>query len=120
MDSWNITPEDIIEKTNAFVDNSKNNNAQLVSKNLTKEDGSKPSVGDTLDFKVIEFSKGEKRILLSHTATYKEDEKPVAKKKPAGKKKSSGSSNQEATSSLGDLSALSALKEQMEVKADLV
>ncbi len=89
------------------------------AKNLTKEDGSKPSVGEALDFKVIEFSKGEKRILLSHTATYKEDEKPVApKKKAAGKKKTSGSSNQEATSSLGDLSALSALKEQMDKPAD--
>jgi len=88
------------------------------AKNLVKEDGSKPSVGETLDFKVIEFSKGEKRILLSHTATYKEDEKPVApKKKPAGKKKATSGSNQEATSSLGDLSALSALKEQMEKPA---
>ena len=89
------------------------------AKNLTLEDGSKPNVGDALEFKVIEFSKGEKRILLSHTATYKEDEKPVAKKKPAsgGKKKAQGSSNQEATSSLGDLSALSALKEQMEKPA---
>ncbi len=87
------------------------------NRNLVKEDGSKPAVGDTLDFKVIEFSKGEKRILLSHTATYKEDEAPVAKKKPAGKKKPTSSSNQEATSSLGDLSALSALKEQMEKPA---
>jgi small subunit ribosomal protein S1 len=89
------------------------------TKNLTKEDGSKPVVGDTLDFKVIEFSKGEKRILLSHTATYKEDEKAVTPKKKStgGKKKASGSSNQEATSSLGDLSALSALKEQMEKPA---
>ncbi len=89
------------------------------AKNLTKEDGSKPSVGEALDFKVIEFSKGEKRILLSHTATYKEDEKPVApKKKAAGKKKATSSSNQEATSSLGDLSALSALKEQMDKPAE--
>ncbi len=88
------------------------------AKNLVKEDGAKPSVGETLDFKVIEFSKGEKRILLSHTATYKEDEKPVApKKKAGGKKKATSSSNQEATSSLGDLSALSALKEQMEKPA---
>ena len=92
------------------------------TKNLTKEDGSKPSVGDTLDFKVIEFSKGEKRILLSHTATYQEDEKAQVKKKPASsggnaKKKATSSNNQEATSSLGDLSALSALKEQMDKPA---
>jgi len=90
------------------------------TKNLTKEDGSKPAVGDTLDFKVIEFSKGDKRILLSHTATYQEDEKqPEVKKKSAGsaKKKATSSNNQEATSSLGDLSALSALKEQMDKPA---
>ncbi|MCB0495758.1 MAG: 30S ribosomal protein S1 [Cyclobacteriaceae bacterium] len=85
------------------------------AKNLTKEDGSKPEVGESLEFKVIEFSKGDKRIVLSHTATYKEDEQPAGKKKGgAGKKKAATSNNQEATSSLGDLAALSALKEQME------
>jgi len=80
------------------------------ARNLVKEDASKAEAGETLDFKVIEFSKGEKRILLSHTATYKEDEKP--KRKAA--KKSSSVKNQEATSSLGDLEALSNLKDQME------
>jgi small subunit ribosomal protein S1 len=79
-------------------------------RNLQKEDGGKPEVGETLDFKVIEFSKGDKRILLSHTATYKEDEKPVRKKAP----KKAPVKNQEATSSLGDLEALSNLKDQME------
>lgn len=86
------------------------------AKNLTKEDGSKPEVGESLEFKVVEFSKGDKRIVLSHTATYKEDEMPAGKKKGTGKKKVAASNNQEATSSLGDLAALSALKEQMEEK----
>ena len=85
------------------------------ARNLVKEDGSKPEAGETLEFKVVEFSKGDKRIVLSHTATYKEDEQqPAAKKKSTGKKKATSSNNQEATSSLGDLAALSALKEQME------
>jgi small subunit ribosomal protein S1 len=80
------------------------------ARNLAKEDGSKAEAGETLDFKVMEFSKGDKRILLSHTALFKEDERP-AKKKPA---KKSSVKNQEATSSLGDFEALSNLKDQMD------
>lgn len=45
------------------------------NKNLVKADGSMPEVGETLDFKVIEFVKGEKKIVLSHVATYTEDKK---------------------------------------------
>ncbi len=80
------------------------------ARNLVKEDGTKAEAGETLDFKVTEFSKGDKRILLSHTATFKEEAvKPKKKsaKKPAVK-------NLEATSSLGDLEALSSLKDKME------
>jgi len=79
------------------------------TRNLVKEDDGKAEVGETLDFRVIEFSKGDKRILLSHTATFKEEEKP---KKRAPKK--SNVKNQEATSSLGDFEALSNLKDQMD------
>ncbi len=80
------------------------------AKNLVKEDGTKAEVGETLDFKVTEFSKNDKRILLSHTATYKED-----KEKPKRKKaKKSSVKNLEATSSLGDLEALSNLKDKLE------
>ena len=78
------------------------------ARNLVKEDNSKAKMGETLDFKVVEFSKGDKRILLSHTSTFKEEEKP---KKRATKK--SNVKNQEATSSLGDFEALSNLKDQM-------
>ncbi len=80
------------------------------AKNLVKEDGTKAEVGETLDFKVTEFSKNDKRILLSHTATYKEE-----KEKPKRKKaKKSSVKNLEATSSLGDLEALSSLKDKLE------
>jgi small subunit ribosomal protein S1 len=51
------------------------------TKNLVKADGSQPEVGETLDFKVIEFVKGEKKIILSHLATYTEDKKEKKEKK---------------------------------------
>jgi small subunit ribosomal protein S1 len=89
-------------------------------KHLKKEDGTDPDVGETLDFKVVEFSKDDRRIVLSHTNTFAEEEvKPVvtdssaAKKKPKAKKKPSGGS-EAGGDTLGDLSALSNLKEQMQ------
>ncbi|HSJ67779.1 MAG TPA: 30S ribosomal protein S1 [Anditalea sp.] len=93
-------------------------------KNLEKEDGSQVEVGESLDFKVTEFSKEDKRIVLSHTAMFKEEAAaPKGAKKAAGaaptsKKKGEDkpSSNQPAAekSTLGDLDALTALKEKMD------
>jgi small subunit ribosomal protein S1 len=93
-------------------------------KNLEKEDGSQVEVGESLDFKVTEFSKEDKRIVLSHTAMFKEEAAaPKGAKKPAGaapssKKKGDDkpSSTQPAAekSTLGDLDALTALKEKMD------
>ena len=51
-------------------------------KNLEKEDGSQVEVGESLDFKVTEFSKDDKRIVLSHTATFKEEAKAAKKAAP--------------------------------------
>ena len=45
------------------------------ARQLVKEDGTTPKVGDKLDFKVIEFSKATKRITLSHLRTYDEARK---------------------------------------------
>lgn len=91
------------------------------NKNLKKEDGSSVEVGETIDFVVVEFSKDEKRIVMSHTYTYSAPEKPVAKKKPVatgggGQAKSKARQINKANeaSTLGDLDALSALKSQME------
>ena len=90
------------------------------NKNLLKENEQNATEGETLDFKVQEFAKDERRIILSHTATWKETEQappaPVAKKKPApAKGKTIDKINKEVEkSTLGDLAALSALKEQME------
>jgi small subunit ribosomal protein S1 len=92
------------------------------NKHLRKEDGSEPEIGETLDFKVVEFSKDDRRIVLSHINVYNETDEKVTtsapeaakKKKPAGKKKSSGGSGEQDRSTLGDLEALSSLKEQMQ------
>ncbi|MCE7055690.1 30S ribosomal protein S1 [Algoriphagus sp. AGSA1] len=87
-------------------------------KNLEKEDGSQVEVGEALDFKVTEFSKDDKRIVLSHTAMFREDAKPA--KKEVKKKSDSGSASSSSApaekSTLGDLDALTQLKEQMEGK----
>ncbi|SDK32336.1 small subunit ribosomal protein S1 [Catalinimonas alkaloidigena] len=88
------------------------------SKHLQKEEGSQAEVGEALDFRVLEFSKDDKRILLSHTNTYGEAAKRSEKKKDKPSKPSSAktekASNESATSTLGDLAALSQLREQME------
>ncbi|WP_194776604.1 30S ribosomal protein S1 [Pararhodonellum marinum] len=85
------------------------------SKNLEKEDGSQVEIGDAEDFKVTEFSKDDKRIVLSHTATFKEEANaPKAAKKPAAKKQAATTDNSAEKSTLGDLDALSQLKEKME------
>ena len=85
-------------------------------KNLVKEDGSQAEAGETLDFRVTEFSKEDKRIVLSHTAVYQEDkQKDQKKKKPTQRGSTVSKINQEVEkSTLGDLEALSILKEQME------
>ncbi len=94
-------------------------------KNLAKEDNSKAEVGESLDFKVLEFSKDDRRIVLSHKATWSaEEERPVAggnKGSQGGNKKAptKGASiqsinQQNEKSTLGDLEALSALKEKMQ------
>lgn len=85
-------------------------------KNLAKEDGSKAEVGESYDFKVLEFSKEDRRITLSLKAMWSAEEAREAapKKKPAPKGKTIDKINQESEkSTLGDIEALSALKEKM-------
>jgi small subunit ribosomal protein S1 len=88
-------------------------------KNLGKEDSTFAEVGESLDFKVTEFSKDEKRIMLSHTKTWQEKNEPVKEaraKTPKADKASATSAAVEPdkAATLGDLGALAALKEQME------
>jgi small subunit ribosomal protein S1 len=92
------------------------------AKNLVKEDNAKAEVGESLDFKVLEFSKEDRRIVLSHKALWSTDEEKAAapaagkasKKAAASKGNTIQSINQQnEKSTLGDLEALSALKEKM-------
>ena len=92
-------------------------------KHLVKEDGSQAQLDEKLEFKVIEFNKDAKRIILSHSRIFEDAAKAEerAEKKAAGKK-STGKredvapaiQNQAASTTLGDIDALAALKEQME------
>ncbi|MGB0521845.1 MAG: 30S ribosomal protein S1 [Flammeovirgaceae bacterium] len=84
-----------------------------LNKNLHKEDGSKAEVGESLEFKVVEFSKDDKRIVLSHVHTYKEEKKAAKKKKPASASGGGAKGGDENVATLGDLSVLSQLKEDM-------
>ena len=79
------------------------------SRLLEKEDGSKIKKGETADFKVIEFNKEFKRVVVSHTGIFRDEEKKAAKEaKPAA------SSSNEEKSTLGDIDALAELKKRME------
>jgi small subunit ribosomal protein S1 len=87
------------------------------SKNLEKADGSSVEVGEALDFRVTEFSKDDKRIVLSHTATFKEEAKSAPAAKKVVKKAAPAPADTTAAvekSTLGDIDALAQLKEQME------
>ena len=88
-------------------------------KHLVKEDGSQAQAGETLQFKVIEFNKDSKRIILSHSRTFEDparEEKKAAAKKARTAKKEEGSKieNVAASTTLGDLDVLAQLKAQME------
>ncbi len=93
-------------------------------KHLVKEDGSQAQLGETLDFKVIEFNKEAKRIILSHSRIYEDvarAEAKAAKKAETAAKKSARPAkeaapqikNVAASTTLGDLDALAALKASM-------
>ena len=93
-------------------------------KHLQKEDGSHAKEGEKLPFKVIEFNKDSKRIILSHSRTFEDAQRAEAraeraKNRPAKNNNRSNSDvptiqNQAATTSLGENDALAALKAKME------
>ena len=84
-------------------------------RHLEKEDGSNAKLNEKLKFKVIEFSKENKKILVSHTASFK-DELIAESKKKATKTKKAVKNIQESQhqSTLGDLDSLSALRDDLE------
>ncbi len=92
------------------------------TRHMAKEDKTTPKVDETMDFKVIEFSKESKKIILSHTKIY-QDVIYAEKAKEHAKTKSTERSNQKAVkkmnenvekTTLGDLDALANLKTEME------
>ncbi len=86
-------------------------------RHLVKEDQSQVDIGETLEFKVLDFSKDDRKILLSHTNMHTETKsEPAPRKKPhqkPHKKPSGGGSKGAEKSTLGDLEAFSVLKAQM-------
>ena len=92
------------------------------AKHLRKEDGANAKIDETLDFKVIEFNKDAKKIVVSHTRMFEagEDKPTITHKEKSSKKGGSSSAavnksnNQNSEkSTLGDLDALVALKQKM-------
>ena len=90
-------------------------------KHLVKEDGSHAAEGEKLPFKVIEFNKDSKRIILSHSRTFEDAaraearaERKAAAKKAPKKEEAPAIQNQAASTSLGDIDALAELKAKME------
>ncbi|MDO4949252.1 MAG: 30S ribosomal protein S1 [Bacteroidales bacterium] len=96
-------------------------------KHLVKEDGKQAQLDEKLSFKVIEFNKDSKRIILSHSRIFEDAQKAEerAERKAAAKEKRAASAaarkeeapaiqNQAAATTLGDIDALVALKAKME------
>jgi small subunit ribosomal protein S1 len=88
-------------------------------RHLVKEDGTQAKQDEKLDFKVIEFNKSAKRIIVSHSRVFED----VKRAEDSAKRKSQSRSNKKTMKSmsdniekttLGDISDLAALKSQME------
>jgi len=94
----------------------------VTPRHLVKQDGSKAQLNEKLPFKVLEFNKDSRRILLSHTRTFDEsvsaertEKKPRRAAAPrANKEEAVVLNNQAAANLLGDNDALAALKAKME------
>ncbi|MCF0213656.1 MAG: 30S ribosomal protein S1, partial [Muribaculaceae bacterium] len=96
-------------------------------KHLVKEDGTTAKQGETLDFKVIEFNKDSKRIILSHSRIFEDTQKAARGEEarpakrgrkadaPAAKAEEPAAPAVEKTT-LGDIEALAALKDKLEGK----
>ena len=78
------------------------------SRLLEKEDGSKIKKGEQAQFKVIEFNKEFKRVVVSHTGLFRDEEKKNVKEAAAK------SSSSEEKTTLGDIDALAELKKKMD------
>lgn len=93
--------------------------AVCFARDLVKEDGSMPAVGDTLPFKVTELRRSTRKIVVSHVKTYAATKeaakpaKPISEAEATHKAVKKLNSNQE-KATLGDIDALAALKDKLE------
>jgi small subunit ribosomal protein S1 len=113
---------EVLEK-GAVIQLAENVEGFATPKHLVKEDGSQAQQGEELPFKVIEFNKDSKRIILSHSRTFedavREEKRAAARKTTAAPKKKEEApkiENVAASTTLGDLDVLANLKAQMENK----
>jgi len=114
------TISELMEK-GAVVSLEKDVEGFATPKHLVKQDGTNAQQGETLPFKVIEFNKDSKRIILSHSRTFEDAQREEKRKaaraaRPAAKKEESAVKieNQSSGTTLGDFDVLAQLKEQME------
>ncbi len=87
-------------------------------RHLVKEDGSQAKVEEKLEFKVIEFNKTAKRIIVSHSRVFEDVQKSEEKAKKTAEEKSTKKAVKQVKeklekTTLGDITELAALKEQM-------
>jgi len=109
---------EMLEK-GAVVQLAENVEGFATPKHLVKEDGTQAQAGEELEFKVIEFNKDSKRIILSHSRTFEDaqrEEKRAARKAAPRQKKEDAPKieNVAASTTLGDIDVLAQLKAQME------
>lgn len=117
----------ITEKTDkgAVVALGENIEGFCPARQLVKEDGTTPKVGDKLNFKVIEFSKATKRITLSHLRTYDDARREAVAAEKAEKRAAADATKSTVKkinasvekTTLGDIAGLAALKSAMEAAA---
>ena len=95
----------------------------VTPKHLVKEDGTPGKIEEKLQFKVIEFNKSAKKIILSHSRIFEDEKRDVETTKTRSEESNTRKvtrklkTNLEKTT-LGDITDLAALKEEMEEKAN--
>ncbi|MDX9798826.1 MAG: S1 RNA-binding domain-containing protein, partial [Bacteroidales bacterium] len=80
---------------------------------LAKEDKSSANVDEQLDFKIIEFSRDSKKIVVSHLRTWQQEEEKENKKASSEEKAIKKLNENLERTTLGDIDALANLKEEM-------
>ena len=104
------TVKDVFDKGASILFEDADVDAFAPSRLLEKEDGSKLKKADAAEFKIIEFNKDFKRVVVSHTGTFKEEQEKQVEKHQA-----KATQNVE-KSTLGDIDELAELKRKMEGK----